>query len=91
MWTTNVIGRYFGICWANLNLSVGQNDQEEISSPNPTLSQGKMVWWTKLNFGACVRFCDSVTLAMFKTFCATHSQKSMDAQVERKKFAPVAT
>ena len=32
-----------------------------VSSPDPTLSWGEMVWWTESNFLGWALFCDNVT------------------------------
>ena len=46
-----------------------------VSSPDPTLLRGEMVWWTKLNFLGQHTLLRQCNLATFKTFAANPLKK----------------
>ena len=57
------------------NYVISYNSISLASFPDPTLSQGETVWWTKSNFLSLCTLLRQCHLAMFKTFYAKSAQK----------------
>ena len=63
-WGLQMNRRSVGHRWANGKRHKPSNQLHStkvVSSPDPTLSRGETIWWTKLNFLGSTRFCDNVT------------------------------
>ena len=61
-----------------------------VSSPDPNLSQGETVWWTKLNFLSQHTLLQQCNLANFKTFMANHLKNVQILGLLSGKWLPIS-